>query len=170
MIPSSPSDFTEMANMGTRLEEGFGERRLSKEEASSSKKYESGSAKRKEGETNSVSVGRQRRPHGDPGHDIENCYPFKYEVQKLVKSGTVSFEDRAPNVKANPLPTHGNASSNMVDGCPREYKVYDVRHIRQCLVAIHRDICLVSDCEHDHDGCVKCSEDPRGCVIVKRDI
>ncbi|KAI5389415.1 hypothetical protein KIW84_074894 [Lathyrus oleraceus] len=54
---------------------------------------------------------------GAPRHDTENCYPLKYEVQKLVKSGMVSFEDRAPNVKANPLPAHGNSSVNMVDGC-----------------------------------------------------
>ncbi|KAI5427000.1 hypothetical protein KIW84_032430 [Lathyrus oleraceus] len=44
---------------------------------------------------------------GAPDHDIENCYPLKYEVQKLVKSGMVSFEDRAPNVKDNLLPAHG---------------------------------------------------------------
>ena len=55
---------------------------------------------------------------GAPGHDIENCYPLKYEVQKLIKSDMVSFEDRAPNVKANPLLAHGNPSVNMVDGCP----------------------------------------------------
>jgi hypothetical protein len=30
---------------------------------------------------------------GALGHDIENCYPFKYEVQKLMKNGMVSFED-----------------------------------------------------------------------------
>ena len=35
---------------------------------------------------------------------------------------------------------------------------------------MHKDICLVSDCEHDHDGCVVCSVNPRGCVVVKRDI
>ena len=38
---------------------------------------------------------------GAPGHDIENFYPLKYEVQMLMKSGMVPFEDRAPNVKAN---------------------------------------------------------------------
>ena len=37
-------------------------------------------------------------------------------------------------------------------------------------MAIHKDICLVSECEHDHDCCVICSVNPRGCVIVKRDI
>ncbi|KAI5402926.1 hypothetical protein KIW84_050500 [Lathyrus oleraceus] len=67
---------------------------------------------------------------GAPSHDIENCYPLKYEVQKLVKSGRVSFEDCAPNVKANPLPAHGNSSINMVDDFPGEFKVFDVCFIR----------------------------------------
>lgn len=51
---------------------------------------------------------------GAPDHDIENCYPLKYGFQKLFKSGMMSFEDRTPNVKVNPLPAHGNSSMNMV--------------------------------------------------------
>ena len=35
---------------------------------------------------------------------------------------------------------------------------------------MHKDVCLVSECEHDHDGCAVCSVNPRGCEIVKRDI
>ena len=35
---------------------------------------------------------------------------------------------------------------------------------------MHKDVCLVSDCEHDHDGCAMCSVNPRGCEVVKRDI
>lgn len=107
---------------------------------------------------------------GASGHEIENCYPLKYEVQKLVKSGMVSFEDKAPNVKANLFPTHGNTSVNMVDGCSGEFKIYDVRYIRRSLVEMPNDICMVSECEHDHDGCVICNVNPRGCVIAKRDI
>ncbi|KAI5441262.1 hypothetical protein KIW84_010644 [Lathyrus oleraceus] len=107
---------------------------------------------------------------GAPGHDIENCYPLKYEVQKLVKSGMVSFEDRAPNVKANPLPAHGNTIINMVDECQGNLQVFDVRRIRRSLVEMHRTLCFISDCEHDHDGCVICSMNPRGCMTVKRDI
>ncbi|KAI5431679.1 hypothetical protein KIW84_035732 [Lathyrus oleraceus] len=107
---------------------------------------------------------------GAPGHDIENCYPLKYEVQKLMKSGMVSFEDRVSNVKANSLPSHGNSSVNMVDGCPGEFKVFDVRFIKRSLVQMHKDVCMVSECEHDHDGCVVCSVKPRGCEVVKRDI
>ena len=82
----------------------------------------------------------------------------------------VSSEDRTPNVKVNPLLAHGNASTNMVDGCPGNFRVFDVRHIRQSLVEIHRTLCLISDYEDDHDGCVIYSVNPRGCVIVKRDI
>ena len=63
MIASAPSDFIEMVNMGMRLEEGFCEGRLSKEEVSSSKRYGNSFAKKKEVETNAVSVGRQMRHH-----------------------------------------------------------------------------------------------------------
>ena len=58
----------------------------------------------------------------------------------------------------------------MVDDCPGNFRVFNVRRIRRSLVEIHRDLCLVRHCEHDHDGCVICSINPRGCVIVKRDI
>ncbi|XP_050919705.1 uncharacterized protein LOC127137277 [Lathyrus oleraceus] len=108
--------------------------------------------------------------HGAPDHDIENCYHLKHEVQKLIKSSMVSFEVRMPNVKANPFPTYGNASMNMVDGCPGNFRVFDVRHIRQSLVEIHRTLCLINDCEHEHDGCVIHSVNSQGCVIVNRDI
>jgi hypothetical protein len=62
MIASAPSDFTEMVNMGMRLEEGVREGRLSRDEASTSKKYGSSFSKRKDNETNAISSGRQRRP------------------------------------------------------------------------------------------------------------
>jgi hypothetical protein len=58
----------------------------------------------------------------------------------------------------------------MVDGYPGEFKIYDVRFIRRSLVRMRKDICLVSDCEHDHDGCAICNVNSRGCVIVKRDL
>ncbi|KAI5430587.1 hypothetical protein KIW84_034975 [Lathyrus oleraceus] len=104
-----------------------------------------------------------------PGHDIENCYPLRYEVQKLVKSRMVSFEDRAPDVKANPLPAHGNSSVNMVDGCLGEFKVFDVRFIRRSLVTMHKDICLVNESEYDHDGCAICSVNSRERVVIQYD-
>ncbi|XP_050916232.1 uncharacterized protein LOC127131350 [Lathyrus oleraceus] len=82
----------------------------------------------------------------------------------------VSFKDCAPNVKANQLPAHGNSSMNMVEGCLGKYNVFDVRCIRRYLVEMHKTLCLISDCEHDHDGCTICSVNSRGCMIVKRAI
>ncbi|XP_050915376.1 uncharacterized protein LOC127130403 [Lathyrus oleraceus] len=110
------------------------------------------------------------RKKGEPSHDMENFYQLKYEVHKLIKSVMVSFEDRAPNVKANPLPVHGNSSVDMVYRCPGNFRVFGVRRIQRSLVEMHRTICFVSDCEHDHDGCVIYSVNPRGCMIVKSDI
>lgn len=93
-----------------------------------------------------------------------------HEVQKLVKSGMMPFEERATNVKVNPLPAHYNSSVNMVDDCPSKYRVFDVRRIQRYLVELHKTLCLVCDCEHDHDGCIICSVNSRGCMIVKRGI
>ncbi|KAI5399608.1 hypothetical protein KIW84_064799 [Lathyrus oleraceus] len=62
MIVSAPSDFTEMVNMGMRLEEGVREGRLSKDEASTSKRYGSSFSKKKDDEANAISNGRKRRP------------------------------------------------------------------------------------------------------------
>ncbi|KAI5418545.1 hypothetical protein KIW84_042975 [Lathyrus oleraceus] len=62
MIASAPSDFTEMVNMGMRLEEGVCEGRLSKDEGSSSKRY-GAFAKKKDGEAHAVqSHAKPRRP------------------------------------------------------------------------------------------------------------
>ena len=62
MIASAPSDFTKMVNIGMRLEEGVRVGRLSRDEASTSKRYGSNFGKKKDSETNAVISGRQRRP------------------------------------------------------------------------------------------------------------
>ncbi|KAI5442835.1 hypothetical protein KIW84_011744 [Lathyrus oleraceus] len=62
MIPGAPSDFTEMVNMGMRLEEGVREGRLTKDEDSSTKRY-GAFAKKKDGEAHAVqSHVKSRRP------------------------------------------------------------------------------------------------------------
>ena len=61
---------------------------------------------------------------GSPGHNIENCFALKADVQRLIKSGILSFKDVNPNVQANPLPQNGAASVNMVHKCPGMFLVY----------------------------------------------
>ena len=83
MIASALSDFIEMVNMGMRLEEGVREGRLSRDEASASKKYGSSFSKRKDSETNEISSGRQRRPqirrnpasHQHHHHQVSSLIP-----------------------------------------------------------------------------------------------
>jgi hypothetical protein len=107
---------------------------------------------------------------GAPTHDVENCYPLKTKVQDLVRSGILFFEDVGPNVKKNPLPEHGKAAINMVQGCPGKYKVLYANDIRQYLVEMHKLLCEHSHYEHDHDRCQVCTINERGCRQVRKDI
>lgn len=59
----------------------------------------------------------------------------------------MSFEDRTPNVKANPLSAHGNASVNMVGDCPNNFRVFDVRRIQRYLVEMHRTLIVCPEVE-----------------------
>ncbi|KAI5395544.1 hypothetical protein KIW84_061918 [Lathyrus oleraceus] len=52
---------------------------------------------------------------GAPEHDIENCYPLKYEIQKLMKSGMVSFEGPVLYSSDKVVPYQYNATM-MKDG------------------------------------------------------
>src|SRR4051812_19094953 len=66
MVASAPNDFTEMVNMGMRLEEGIQEGRVVKEASSSLscggvKIFGSNFAKKKEETVSAISRGRNRR-------------------------------------------------------------------------------------------------------------
>ncbi|XP_050896229.1 uncharacterized protein LOC127102962 [Lathyrus oleraceus] len=217
--------------MGMRLEEGVREGRLSKDEVYSRKKYGGSVSKKKEGETNTVSVGWQRRPHvrenvrpGQQHHQVSSVIlvftnnlanqsvPVQQQQQQPqqrtnsnnnnhhhnFERNKVSFDPipmmyaelypslviknliqpRNPPQTPEPLPWwfkpilnyafHQGAPGRDIANC-YPLKVFDVRRIQRSLVEIHRDMCLFSDYEHDHDVCVICSVNPRGCVILKRD-
>ncbi|CAJ2674231.1 unnamed protein product [Trifolium pratense] len=273
MIASAPSDFTEMVNMGMRLEEGVREGRLAKDGGLSggAKKFGNNFSKKKEQEVGMVTQGRPRRNNyqqnpqhiaavvpapdafqnprpqlqfqqrppqqyqqqprqqfndqnrtprtpqfdpipmtyaellpalieknlvqtrtpppvpeklpwwyradrscafhqGAPGHDIEQCFALKHEVQKLIRANTLSFKDTNPNVQANPLPNHGSASVNMVQACPGKFRVFDIRLIQEPLVQMHINLCKLFFFQHNHAACLVCPNNPRGCLKVRRDI
>jgi hypothetical protein len=107
---------------------------------------------------------------GAPGHDIEQCWALKYEVQKLIRANTLSFRDTNPNVQANPLPNHGSTSVNMVQACPGKFRVFDIRLIRQPLVQVHINLCKLFFFQHDHAACPVCPNNPHGCRRVRKDI
>ncbi|GAU10540.1 hypothetical protein TSUD_419480 [Trifolium subterraneum] len=65
MIASAPSDFTEMVNMGMRLEEGVRQGRLVRESVpvNSTKRFGSNFTRRKESEVSMVAHGQHQRPY-----------------------------------------------------------------------------------------------------------
>ncbi|KAK2430309.1 hypothetical protein QL285_028656 [Trifolium repens] len=183
MIASAPSDFTEMVNMGMRLEEGVREGRLAKESGSSNvhtrgyrgnfskKEHEVGMVAQREPrginyqhhQIAATSSGYQQAPQqplnqqsrtqrkqsfdpipmkyadllpallaknlvhtkppppvperlpawyrtdltcafhqGASGHDIENCYALRKEVQNLVRTNMLSFDVSGSNIQGSP--------------------------------------------------------------------
>ncbi|KAH1247115.1 hypothetical protein GmHk_06G017076 [Glycine max] len=52
---------------------------------------------------------------GAPGHNIDSYLSFKYKVQHLINAGWLSFQEEGPNVKTNPLASHGGASVNAIE-------------------------------------------------------
>ncbi|KAL5130437.1 hypothetical protein HKD37_12G033502 [Glycine soja] len=106
---------------------------------------------------------------GAPGHDVENCYVLKNEVQKLVRANLLSFKDQNPNVQANPLPNHGPAV-NMIQDCDEDGVILNVQHVRTPLVPIHIKMCEAALFDHDHAACEICPVDVKGCPKVQEDI
>ncbi|KAI5435748.1 hypothetical protein KIW84_022249 [Lathyrus oleraceus] len=70
---------------------------------------------------------------GAPGHNIENCKAFKHVVQDLIDSKAINLAP-APNVVNNPMPQHGNANVNMMEGEARSVK--DVLKLKTPLLDI----------------------------------
>ena len=92
-------------------------------------------------------------------------------MQRLVKSGIISFKDMGPNVKDNPLPKHDGVNVvNMVAGCPGDFWIFDINLVRGNLVKMHSDLCEFSYYTHDHSGCAICSTNIQGYEKIKADL
>ncbi|XP_058724226.1 uncharacterized protein LOC131595775 [Vicia villosa] len=105
---------------------------------------------------------------GAPGHNIENCFSFKVDVQRLVKSGMLSFKDTNPNVQANPLPQHKEASVNLIDQHPNVIQIYDIRQIGENLVKMHAKQAGYDHVPpHNYFTCEICPKNNQGCAVVQ---
>lgn len=51
---------------------------------------------------------------GIQGHDIEDCYGLKNQIESLIKRGVIKCNPVPPNVNNNPFPNHENREVNMV--------------------------------------------------------
>ncbi|KAL5177392.1 hypothetical protein HKD37_08G023172 [Glycine soja] len=80
---------------------------------------------------------------GVPGHNIDACIPFKYK-------------EEGPNVKTNPLASHGGASVNAVkeDGPPRTRRLGDVTTSRRFIYQTLEAACMVPRGGDERDECL----------------
>ncbi|KAI5389342.1 hypothetical protein KIW84_074839 [Lathyrus oleraceus] len=94
MVASAPSDFTEMVNMGMRLEEGVREGRLTKDEGSF-KRYVA--FKKKDGEAHAV------KSHAKPRRPSAKRKPVRHAInQHLVAHITPVFRDNNQHNQQQP--------------------------------------------------------------------
>ncbi|KAL5170120.1 hypothetical protein HKD37_11G031879 [Glycine soja] len=93
---------------------------------------------------------------GVPGHNIDSCIPFKYKVQHLISAGWLSFQEEGPNVKTNPLASHGGASVNAVeeDGPSRAKSLGEVATSRRFIYQSLQAACMVSRGGGERDECL----------------
>ncbi|KAH1265965.1 hypothetical protein GmHk_01G001566 [Glycine max] len=93
---------------------------------------------------------------GVPGHNIDSCIMFKYKVQHLISVGWLAFQEEGPNVKTNPLASHGGASVNTVeeDGPSRTKRLGDVATSRRFIYQSLQAACMVSRGGDERDECL----------------
>ncbi|KAI5387117.1 hypothetical protein KIW84_073321 [Lathyrus oleraceus] len=120
MIANTPSDFTEMVNMGMRLEEGVREGRLTREEGSSAKRY-GAFGKKKDGEAHVVtshvkprrpSVRRKTvRPAGNQ-HQVAHIAPVFRDNQQYQQHQQYQQQQHRPQQQAYQPRNNNQASTS----------------------------------------------------------
>ncbi|KAH1242433.1 hypothetical protein GmHk_07G019770 [Glycine max] len=109
---------------------------------------------------------------GAPRHNIDSCRPFKYKVQHLISAGWLSFQEEGPNVKTNPLASHGKASVNAIqeDGPSRARRLGEVATFRSFIYQSLQAACMVSRGGGERDECLfhlRESHDMETCPVVE---
>ncbi|KAL5169593.1 hypothetical protein HKD37_11G031463 [Glycine soja] len=109
---------------------------------------------------------------GAPGHNIDSCISFKYKVQHLISAGWLAFQGEGPNVKTNPLASHGGASVNAVekDGPSRAKRLGEVFTSRRFIYQSLQAACMVPRGGDERDECLihlEESHDMETCPVVE---
>ena len=87
----------------------------------------------------------------------------------MIEIGDLSITNNPPNAQHNPLPPHGPAV-NIVEEYQEDGRIHRVQDIKTPLVLIHAKMCEVAFFKHNHAACNECFANPRGCLLVRRDI
>ncbi|KAI5445533.1 hypothetical protein KIW84_013676 [Lathyrus oleraceus] len=104
---------------------------------------------------------------GAPGHNIENCKAFKHVVQDLIDSKAINLAP-APNVVNNPMPQHGGANINMMEGKAKSIK--DVLKLKTPLLDIKGCLLKVGVFPGCGKDCLDCATQSGGCLKLQQGI
>ncbi|KAI5429484.1 hypothetical protein KIW84_034174 [Lathyrus oleraceus] len=104
---------------------------------------------------------------GAPGHNIENCKAFKHVVQDLIDSKAIDLAP-APNVVNNPMPQHGGANVNLVEGEAKSIK--DVLKLKTPLLDIKGCLLKADVFPGCGKGCLDCATQSGGCLKLQQGI
>ncbi|KAI5433312.1 hypothetical protein KIW84_020552 [Lathyrus oleraceus] len=104
---------------------------------------------------------------GAPGHNIENCKAFKHVVQDLIDSKAIDLAP-APNVVNNPMPQHGGANVNLVEGEAESIK--DVLKLKTPLLDIKGCLLKADVFPGCGKGCLDCATQSGGCLKLQQGI
>ncbi|KAL5123983.1 hypothetical protein HKD37_02G004466 [Glycine soja] len=93
---------------------------------------------------------------GAPILNIGSCRPFKYKVQHLISADWLSFQEEGPNVKTNPLASHGKASVNAIQkgGPSRARRLGEVATSKRFIYQSLQAACMVSRGGGERDECL----------------
>jgi len=89
-------------------------------------------------------------------HNIDSCLPFKYKVQHLINADWLSFQEEGPNIKTNPLASHGGAGVNAIkkDRPSGSKRLEDVATSRRFIYQSLQAACMVSHGGDKSDVCL----------------
>ncbi|KAI5430834.1 hypothetical protein KIW84_035096 [Lathyrus oleraceus] len=104
---------------------------------------------------------------GAPGHNIEICKAFKHVVQDLIDLKAINFAP-TPNVVNNPMPQHGGANVNMLEGEAKSIK--DVLKLKTPLLEIKNCLLKADVFPGCGKGCLDCATKSGGCLKLQQGI
>jgi hypothetical protein len=107
---------------------------------------------------------------GAVGHSIEDCRALKEKVQELINNKSLSFKEKGPDVKNNPLPGYNGPNINVVEEGANFDEIKRVEDVKTPLLMIHAKLAKCDLIKKTHDNCEECALSPKGCQVVKEQV
>jgi hypothetical protein len=107
---------------------------------------------------------------GAVGHSIEDCRALKEKVQELIDNKSLSFKEKGPDVKNNPLPGYNGPNINAIEESADFDEIKRIEDVKTPLLMVHAKLVKFGLIEGTHDNCEECALSPKGCQMVKKQV